>query len=465
MRIKATYRKHPDPELNGNPLSEAIQPILCAKEIKRLINYRPVFADDFHELPRIYQNTNIRRLADIFVAPEICPILYDKFMELILDGYRYRNPLSVTMTRFLFELAQRGETITNDKKPRAYQIIPPGMTTAPGSLLSGPSGSGKTSTLSAVLGIIPQVITHSGYDTERSFQQDQILWVSFDAPSTPSPKALCLNFMKAVDDALGIERYYPEYSRRSDNTSVDFHIIKVQEIAANHYIGLVHFDEMQFFLSYAKSRNAPNLQILEAMFNKLGIPVVISTTDGGLPLINANEQTKRRLVSEQHFRLKPLKPNSDEFIKFVQAVFHPKIWGEPDVLNNQAEFISKFHYLSAGLQAVMIRLARLHLFYSVQRGCSPFDINELKKVFDSQFHFMKDSLEALRVGNLESYELKTTKHQNGHVVWCDEEAEPQSEIDNQQEDTSAAKPKTETERETKTPSSREFHNPSLIRDL
>ena len=248
MRIKPHYQKHPDPELNGNPLAEALQPILCPNEVRRLIDFSPKFADDFHTLSRIYQNLNIRRIAEIFVAPTISTLLYDKLFELILDGYRYRNPLTVKMTRFLYELASRGELIGGDDDNKIYEVVPPGMTTAPGSIFSGPTGTGKTSVIRAVLGIIPQVISHSAYGSIPSFQQDQIVWISFDAPATPSPKALCLNFMKAVDQALGIERYFTEFSRRSDNTSVDLHILKVQEVAANHFIGIVHFDEMQFFL-------------------------------------------------------------------------------------------------------------------------------------------------------------------------------------------------------------------------
>ncbi|NPU94911.1 MAG: AAA family ATPase [Gammaproteobacteria bacterium] len=387
-------------------------------------------------------------------------------MELILDGYRYRNPVSATMTRFLSELAERGDLISDDQDTPTYTIIPPGLTTAHGSLVSGPSGSGKTSAIRSVLGIILQVISHAGYENFRSFQQDQIVWISFDAPSTPSPKALCLNFMKAVDIALGVDRYFPEFSKRSDHISVDLHIMKVQEIAANHYIGLVHLDEMQFFLNYSNNKNAPNLQILEAMFNKLGIPVVISTTNDGLPLINANPQTKRRVISEQHFYLTPLKYGTKPFNEFVDAVFIPKVWGEENVLKNQQEFIRKFHYLTAGLQAVMIRLARLHLQYCVQLDKQPFDIEQLEKVFNSQFKYMKDSLEFLRSGDNSSFEAKKETNENGRTVWCNEEASEQDIPEQTTDDTdsSTCKAVEPTKKSPKKPAI-VFHKPSLIGGL
>ncbi|WP_299179333.1 AAA family ATPase [uncultured Neptuniibacter sp.] len=466
MRVKPIYQEHPDPELNGNPLTEAIQVILCSDKVRALINYTPEFVEDFHTQPRFYQNMNIRRLSEVFVAPQITPLLYDKFMEFILDGYRFRNPFSKTMTKFLHELSERDLLIhdeednsgnvkantkagTKEKPALMHKIIPPGMTTAPGSIVSGPSGSGKTSIIRAVLGLIPQVITHSGYKEHESFQQDQIVWVSFDAPTTPSTKALCLNFMKSVDEALGIERYYPEYFPRTKNLSVDQFISAVQAIAANHYIGLVHLDEMQFFLNYSETKDAPNLQTLEAMFNKLGIPMVISTTDKGLPVINMNEQTKRRILSEQHFKLGLLKPKSKEFARFIEALFLPEVWGETDTLINQPEFIQKFHYHSAGLPAVMTRLARLHLFYAVQSGRSAFDTDLLKSVFESQFQYMEDSLAALRIGDLDSYEQKAFRNKDGSIAWCledwdennqagePEDESPESDINNENNATDA----------------------------
>ncbi|MGH1462095.1 MAG: AAA family ATPase [Neptuniibacter sp.] len=464
MPVKPIYQEHPDPEFNGNPLTEAIQVILCPEKVRSLINHTPIFVNDFHTQPRIYQNLSIRRLSEVFVAPQITALLYDKFMELILDGYRHRNPFSRTMTKFLHELSERGllihddtgcKDVSSDSTSRSegenikdepelvHKIIPPGMTTAPGSIVSGPSGSGKTSIIRAVLGIIPQVFTHSGYKEFKTFQQDQIVWLSFDAPTTPSTKALCLNFMKAVDDALGIERYYPEYCRRTKNLSVDQFISAVQTIAANHYIGLVHLDEMQFFLNYSKTKDAPNLQTLEAMFNKLGIPMVISTTDGGLPLINMNEQTKRRMLSEQHFKLGLLKPKSKEFVDFIKALFLPEVWGQDDILKNQPEFIKEFHYRSAGLPAVMTRLARLHLFYAVQSGRPAFDTKLLESVFNSQFKYMQDSLKALRVGDMDSYELKTFRNKDGSIAWCLEDWDEYVQSKGSQEETSESDTKNE----------------------
>tara|TARA_B100000902_G_C27282799_1_gene902769 strand:- start:188 stop:1597 length:1410 start_codon:yes stop_codon:yes gene_type:complete len=469
MRLKPTYIQHPDPELNGNPLTEAIQPILYRDEIERLINFTPQFSKNVHELHRIYKNTNVRRISEIYVAPPICTTLYEKLIELILDGYRYRNPLEKRMTRFLFELADRGRIVAEEnknlrpgeKKKQVHKIIPPGLTTAPGSVLSGPSGTGKTSATRAVLGIIPQVFSHAGYLEHGSFQQDQIVWISFDAPVTASPKALCLNFMLAVDTALGEKRYYPEFKDRIRGTSMDIFIAKVQEIAANHYIGLVHFDEMQFFLKYSTVENAPNLQMVEAMFNKIGVPVLFTTTEAGLLLIDENEQTARRIVSEQKFYLEPLKYDSKSFTKFVDAVFLPEVWGEDNILENRKEFIKRFHYLSAGLQAVMIRLARLHLSYCVTLEKDPFDIVQLDKVFNSQFEYMIKSLDYLRTKNKNDYEKNIKRTRSGRVSWCSDDIVSSDTNPENREIVEISPPSNPMTSEPR----QNFHNPDLIGGL
>lgn len=466
MRIKPKYKKHPDPELNGNPLTEAIQPLISTDEILRMINFTPEFSDNFHELPRLYKNLNIHRISEIFVAPKISVLLYEKCLELILDGYRYRNPLTVKTSRFVYELSQRKQIIREEKEDEdpVYEIIPPGITNASTSILSGPSGTGKTSTLRAVLDAIPPVFTHTAYETIKSFQQDQIVWLSFDAPSTSSMKALCLNFMDAVDKALNVKRYYEQYKNMAPNTHVDMFIAKCQEIAANHYIGLVHIDEMQFFLTYTKDRNSPTLKKVEAMFNKIGIPVIMSTTREGLPLLNANLQTQRRLLSEQHFKLYRLKYGTPAFNEFIESLFLPEVWGDDNVLENQKEFITKFYQLSAGLQAVMIRLARLHLFFAVQKETHPFDIKCLETVFKGQFHHMQSSLDDLLKDNTEAYERNKPVNESGKTVWCPSLAEG----DNDNPDSPEVNPRdsdSSSDQSMPAKSADSFHNPSLIGGL
>ena len=423
MKIVPKYVPHPDETFNGNPLTECIQPILDAGHIGNLLLHEPEFSRNFHELPMLYKNTNIRRISELFVPPEMSVFLYYKLMELILDGYKYRNPFSVKVTRFLEELASRGQLLSHEKlgdEAPIYQIIPPGMTTAPATLVWGPSGTGKTSIVRAILGLIPQAFSHNAYGDRRDFRQDQLVWVSFDAPSTPSPKQLVLNFMKSVDDAIGTS-YYEKWSMLN-TTRYEVYLAEAQNIAANHYIGLAHIDELQFMTQYAKSANAPSFQMIEAMFNKIGIPLLMSCTREGLILAEQNYQTQRRFVNERVFEVKPLEYGSTGFVKFISKLFSPNIWGETNVFENQLEFLKRFHYLSVGLQAVMIRLARLHIEYCCQIGKDPFDLALLEAVFDKQFHFMKESLNALRAGHTSNYEKRLPRDSHGRPAWTAKES-------------------------------------------
>lgn len=469
MKIRPVYKEHPDKAFNGNPLTECIQPILDAKKIESLLEHTPEFSENFHDLPTLYKSTNIRRISEFYIPPMLAVSLYYKIIELILDGYRFRNPFTVNMTRFLEDMADRKQLIQDECKEDetpAYQIIPPGLTIAPGSLLWGPSGSGKTSLLRLILEIIPQVVVHNGYGDRKDFRQDQLVWVSFDAPVTSSPKMLVINFMAAVDKALKTN-YHTDAIRRYDNTSYEIFIMEAQEIIANHYIGIAHIDELQFFLNHKKHKDSPSLQMIEAMFNKLGVPLFITTTEEGLPLIEMNDETKRRFVSEKVFKLNSLVYGNKHFNAFIEKVFTPTIWGG-DVLNDHEEFLYQFYFLSAGLQAVMMRLARLHLEYCVQLDRPPFDIDTLNSVFESQFGFMKTSLDNLREGNTHLYEENLKRNKKGRPHWSQTEmdkstdAEGADETSDHTDNTSSPEPSATQVTQTTKKTVEDFHSPGLI---
>jgi hypothetical protein len=398
IREEANYRPHPDNTINGNPLIECLHPLLEEKEIKRRLTFKPVYADKFAELHPFYKSLNVRRLWEVYIPSDLSTVLYWKFFEYILDSYRYRNPLSSTMARFVDLLAEE-----NRREGDNYLSVPPGMTIAPGSVVTGPSGSGKTSGTRGALKLIPQVISHAGYRDANDFYLEQLVWTSFDCPPTGSMKDMTLNFMKSVDDALQTT-YFREWEKRRKNYTVEAFIVQAQIIAANHYIGLVHIDELQFMLKY-KSEASPDLIKLEAMFNKIGVPIITSTTSEGMDLFDLDLTSSRRMMSERIFKILPVSYSSAYADEFIAALFPTELWGD-NVQKNHPHFLQEFFELTAGLQAVMVRLARLHLDYCTKKELSNFDINILNRVFDSQFEKIQPALLLLKINNLKGFEEK-----------------------------------------------------------
>lgn len=299
MRIDAQYNQHQVKEFNTNPLTSAIPVFTDKKSVLSTLTVLPSIGENYWDLPEVYQQTELLKLDLIHVPVPQLYALYNKFMSLILHAYSLYNPLSPVTNKLQLDIAKaaRENVLFTDGHAR--------RTTANSVLVSGHSGTGKTTTIRAGLSLIPQVIEHESFDG-KPFKQDQLVWVSFDLPATSSIKGLALSFFLAVDYALGTS-YYEEWKDKGNSRTVERHQSQMQLIAVTHHLGLVHIDEIQFMLSYKSQRDAPSFITLESLFNKLGIPVILSCTSIGRECLFVDKKrmdftTVRRLVNNREFR-------------------------------------------------------------------------------------------------------------------------------------------------------------------
>lgn len=409
MHTEANYQNHPSELYNGNPLTETLQFHLDSKSLTNAITRSNKLSSNFHEIPNIYQEAEIDSLRNFYCPLSETWAIYRKVCSFILNGYVYKNPFSPQSIKLIAELSK------NVKERNEFGFV--STTTAPSSLAVGPSGSGKTTAIRSILGATPQVIHHSNF-RGRPFNATQLVWISFDLPSTNSPKALALNFFKAVDLALGTT-YNEEWSSRK-HLSVDAHLNEIQLIAAAHYIGIVHIDEIQFMTDYSKSDNSPSLKTIEALFNKIGVPVLLSSTEQGISLFEATRSidprqgldmtTSRRMLNDQEFRFKPLTYPSNKFDQYIGQLFPEGIIHGP--LDAKDQFFELFHVLSCGLPAFMTRLGLLYhrfcleLALTTGRKVNTFNPDLLQKVYKNQFKLIEPALDEFRRGNIRAYEGK-----------------------------------------------------------
>ncbi|RYY02351.1 MAG: hypothetical protein EOO53_12235 [Gammaproteobacteria bacterium] len=413
------YIKHPIEEFNNNPLTESLQVIETKVEITQLLTRVPT--TDIDNLSSFYRNARIGQLRNLHIPHHCSEFMYHKIMELILCGYSTKNPLDSKMTRAMYSVA-------NSAKDKNYLTNGvPELTTAPSCLAHGPSGSSKSTTIRNTLSLIPQLIRHTSYNNVP-FRQDQLVWISFDCAATASPKALALNFFKAVDKVLGTN-YYDIWLTKN-KLSVEAHFGNMQLIAITHCVGFVHIDELQFLLSYARTKDSPTLQTIEALFNKIGIPVLLTTTSAGLGLFKSTEPamgnipnltTPRRMLSEHEFKFNAFSLQSDEFNRLYDALYPPGLC-VGRVLPG-ADFKKCFHSLSAGLPAVMTRLARLNHEYiwrlaKKETGDEQF----LEGIYKSQFSIINEALKHLKNGDIKGYENAVPRGKNGNPIWTNDDA-------------------------------------------
>lgn len=425
--IEADYQPHPDNNLNDNPLTEALSVHLNRNTFLDGITVKPKIQSNFWSLPPFYQMTQLRQLTDAHLPLPQTWSMYNKLLGLMIYSYVKRHPLSRD-TELL--KARVAEQLREGKFPVG---IPVGMTTAPTVLVSGDSGTGKTTTIRTVLRQIPQVIRHTSYKGQH-FRNMQLTWISFDLPPNGAPKAMANNFFIAVDQAMGTS-YAAEWGARHKE-SVDKHLSGMQQVALEHHLGLVHVDELQFMLAYAKNANSPSLQILESLFNKLGIPIVQSSTEAGVALfdtldtgdhrIGSDITTVRRMLNDRAFKFSNHKLESDYFQQLFNSLYPQSLIVKSEGEDQAAlleKFKARFHQLSCGLPAIMIRLALLHHETLVtllgksedeQKGYHTYQVGLLNRVYKNQFGLIDPALAQYRSGNKTEYEssIRTDTHKS-----------------------------------------------------
>ncbi len=430
--VPAVYREHPDPVLNGNPLTEALRVMLKRDEVISKLHKPHLTAKRFDDLESFYKKTQIDHFRSVVSPHPLSFYMYHKFMQLILCGYVDRNP-------FEPKYVNQRTTIGDNAKEGVYDDnlnISFGITSAPSCVVTGISGASKTTTVRTVLSLIPQIIEHKSYQG-MPFQTRQLTYISFDCAASKSPKALALSFFAAVDAILNTQ-YFKKWEKHTKE-SVERFLANMQLVAARHHIGLIHIDEVQFLLKHLKSKDSPNLTVIESLFNKIGIPVVLSCTLEGLELfepIPSKDQSKypdmtttRRMLDDREFVFGVYPLDSDEFNKIFNDFFPEAIClgGVPT-----EAFKAEFHRLTAGVPAIINRLARLHHEQVHITNKKTNDIEILNQIYSSQFRHIDFALEHLRLGiesgnpnsvQLTNYEEALPRDNVGNALWENNQAD------------------------------------------
>lgn len=259
----AQYRDPLIPNYRGNPLIEALPPILLEEEaISQLARY-PDFDPVTRELPAELRFHLILNILDFFEPLPIHIDLEQRFSRIIRHSYVGRNPLQWGHWQQLdtnVQTLSRGFSTPNDLS-----------STAVGFTLIGISGIGKTTAVRRILSLYNQVILHTKYQGQP-FQLAQVVWLKLECPHDGSIRGLCLNFFTSLDTLLNTN-YHRNYTRQGRAT-VDEMLPNMARIASIHKIGALVIDELQH-LSEAKS-GGPNkmLNFFVQLVNTMGVPVV-----------------------------------------------------------------------------------------------------------------------------------------------------------------------------------------------
>jgi hypothetical protein len=303
---QATYLDPIIPNYQGNPLIEALPPILTQDETIERLAFYPEYDKEHRKMPAYLRLHLIQNTLQFFAPLPIHFDLEQRFSRMIRLGYQARNPV---ITGFWGDVQSRVQSLGAVRQsPRS---------TATGFTVVGISGVGKTTSIEAILSLYPQVILHSHYH-DRDFSFTQIVWLKLDCPFDGSIKGLCLNFFQAVDDLLGT-RYYNNYA--SGRKTVDELLPRMALVASLHSIGVLVIDEIQH-LSQAKSGGSSKmLNFFVQLINTIGLPVVLVGTYKAISVLSGEFRQTRRGTGQGDLAWDRMK-NDDDWKWFVKC-----LWG------------------------------------------------------------------------------------------------------------------------------------------
>jgi hypothetical protein len=197
--VQAAYRQPEIPAYAGNPLQEALPPILNTDQVIMKLQHFPDYDESQRNATEELRYLLIHESMRFFGPSNIHLDLYRRFNNVIRIGYAARNPMA------LVTYVPLGGTYSFDQYANQPQVAPHEfLSTAQGFSIAGISGAGKSFSIDRVLRLFPQVI-HHGEFRGRPFTHSQIVWLKIDCPFDGNPRGLCISFLYCRSLALRLD--------------------------------------------------------------------------------------------------------------------------------------------------------------------------------------------------------------------------------------------------------------------
>jgi len=374
----ANYVKQDIREYAGNPLIEALPPILSEATAIELISNFPQPVDpkelSLEGATRIHCIDRLRTVVQPFLLHLELEAL---FSLLIRRGYVGRNPMSPATVRHLHSLS--GAQRYHD----AFK------STAETFTVVGLSGIGKSTALHAILSLYPQTIRHERYEG-RQFVHTQITWLKLDCPRDGSLAGFCQQFFYAVGDALGDKDYHKRYRHRNINDALQ----QMEQVASTFFIGALLIDELQN-LHLAKTGGKESmLNFFLHLVNNIGIPVVFGGTNSMISLFSEVMRTARRVCGAGTLEFKRFEKDDEEWRLLVENLWSYQWCKQTAELTD--EILDTLYEHTQGVTDFLVKLLVLSQRYAVQSGSECLTAETLVKVSNSKMQILKPALSALR---------------------------------------------------------------------
>ena len=371
-------------EYENHPLINALPRINSPKDTAELIRRIPVVSPEEVALPAHIRRHAMLRIMDGFLYPTKAHLQLEQTIStMIRQGYLSRNIANKSYQ----ETLNRTEKLADDSRNAGNEALV--------SSVIGCSGAGKSTAVEAVLSGYPQVIMHSSY------QHVQIVWLKVECPHDASVKSLCINFFRALDEALDnnglYEKQYVKPRANAEMLLGDF-----ARIAALHSIGLLVIDEIQH-LERSSSTNVSDriLRFFVQLTNTIKLPILFVGTPKAYELFSPSMRSARRAsqfgsINWNRFNTTDRSGKGSDWDRFFSQLWALQWFKSPQPLTKEIKTL--FWDYSQGIAHVAVTLFYLCQTRAVTVGREVISRDLVGTVFNEELHMIKPMIKALQSG-------------------------------------------------------------------
>jgi len=398
LAVIAEYSDQLLVEYKGNPLIEALPPILSKDQFVEASQECPTFDESERNLDSWVRLHCVERLLRFFQPLERHIDLEQKISRVLRQGYLARNPLAPVYATRLSQINKSIKSAREDKTASFARYVNT-PSSASGFTVIGVSGVGKSTAVNRILGLYPQIILHSEYQG-TPLNAYQIVWLKLDCPHAGSLKGLCIDFFIAIDKLLGTD-YHRKFASRQN--SEDAMLARMALVASTHSLGVLVIDEIQD-LSTAKSGGSEKmLNFFVKLVNTIGVPVVRIGTNKALPILQGDFRQARRGTGEGGVywnRLMRDTPEKKEVWRFFIEGFFEYQWTlTPMSLTDELDEL--LYEESQGIVDIAIKLFMIAQWRAIAVESEKITPDLIKQVASDSLHLVRPMLDALKSGDQE----------------------------------------------------------------
>lgn len=401
--VKAKYTRQILPEYSGNPMIEALPPILgsdyaVAEALRNDIRH----GEADRQADAGTRRHMVQRLRQ-FWEPQTDAIELERLIStLVRGGYVFRNPANLAEWHTRLAVARKRLVPTGDGRSTEDLMTEKTTAHSVGMSLVGLSGVGKTTAVRRILSTYPQVIEH-GTGRRKIPVIKQLVWLLVTCPEDGGTPALCRAILAAFDAVMGTA-WATYYTERGSSA----HAMRtaVTSLAHSHALGLLVIDEIQLLKSSRTGNARMIMGFLLALMNDLDVPVLLVGTREASRVLDPKMQNARRFIGNGGHAMEPLRheDGETEFADFVGKLWDRTVLREmgsfdPDGADGR-EILRVLHHCTAGVHDLVVKMFLFGQVFALRTGMEILTPAVFEHVYDTDFAVLHRSLERLRHGEL-----------------------------------------------------------------